>query len=204
MDVFTRDPQSLAGTPRSPSPSPQAPPAAASAAARQPPHLPMATLQRLRAQEPEQRKLRARWPSCRMRSKQASRKASSRRVPSSAGGRADEVLRGIQVQCTAGGASSAAPGRPQPVFTCPLPNRHPPVATTALDSCAVSDTWMGCPLRKAPPPRTAAVDPGRGAGEETDAGLPAGQRPPRHARHAAHRTAAAGGPEGHASGKRGR
>ena len=75
-------------------------------------HLPMATLQRLSAQLPVQRRLRDCWPSVRILAKQASMKPSSRRVPSS-------------------------------------------VATTALDSWVVSDTRMGWPLRKAPPPRTA-------------------------------------------------
>jgi hypothetical protein len=82
------------------------------AASQRPTRLPIATLQRLSAQEPVQRRDRVAAPRRRMRSKAASRKAASRRVPSS-------------------------------------------VATSALDSWAVSEAWMGLPLRKAPPPRTA-------------------------------------------------
>lgn len=57
--------------------------AAADAHARPASHLPIATEHRLSAQEPLQRRLRAALPSARMRSKQASMKPASRRVPSS-------------------------------------------------------------------------------------------------------------------------
>lgn len=61
-------------------------------------------------------------------------------------------------------SSHAQPGLP-PASAQSRPSPTPsPVATTAFLSSSVSDTWMGCPLRKAPPPLTVAWQGGRTGG----------------------------------------